>query len=324
MSASPSSARIFDEPALLLSRKQVSADTFELAFHSPRIAAAARAGQFVNVLLPSQGFGYEVHESGVPWVTALGAPRPLLLRRPFSVYRAYGSNGSPSPDTIDLLVKLVGAGTRRLCELEPGTELKILGPLGNGFRLPPAGAVALLVAGGCGWASLGMLARELRRLGHATYAFIGAQTAETLPIETSEATAAPHSFVEDLPESCVTSQELESLGVVVALAAEEGGRVYGGLVSDLLEKFLRSRRPSSVHLYACGPWAMLVRVAELARGLQAPCQVSLEERMGCGVGVCNSCVAEVFLADGSVGHKRLCVEGPVLDAAEVNWEQERG
>ncbi len=65
---------------------------------------------------------------------------------------------------------------------------------------------------------------------------------------------------------------------------------------------------------------MLARVAELARERGAPCQVAMEERMACGIGVCNSCVVEVKLPDGTVGHKKLCVEGPVLDAAEVVWE----
>jgi len=335
MAGACSAGRVLDEAAALVGRKLVAADTVELALHCPRIAAAARPGQFVNVMLPSPDFGYRVLEGG-----AWGGGRPFLVRRPFSVHRVYRTDSThsthstdstgptdpsdrsaPSPNTLALLIKAVGDGSRLLGDLPLGTGLKLLGPLGNSFALPPPGVAAALVAGGCGWAGLGMLARELRRLGHPTYAFIGAQTAEGLPLETvvGGASLPRASFVEGLPDVCLTSAELESLGVVVALAAEAGGRLYGGLVTDLLAAFLRKRGSDGVHIYACGPRAMLARVAELARAHRAPCQVAMEERMACGMGVCNSCVVEVLLPNGRVGHRKLCTDGPVLDAAEVHW-----
>jgi len=322
--AGVSPAPILDEAATVAGRTAIRADTVELSLRSPRIAAAARPGQFVDVLLPGPGFGYRVAEGEEAWRDLPRLRRPFLIRRPFSIYRAHASDRGADRDTIDLLVKVVGVGTRALAQLEVGAGVKVLGPLGNGFSLPPAGAPAALVAGGCGWASLAMLARELRRRGHPTYAFIGAATVEALPVATCEAKARPALFRDELPEACVTSDELESLGVTVALAAEAGGRVYGGLVTDLLEKFLRGEHGRGAHVYACGPWGMLRRVADLAERSGAPCQVALEERMGCGIGVCNSCVVEVFLPSGEVGHKKLCADGPVLDAAEVNWDQNRG
>lgn len=311
---------VFDEPAALLARKQVSADTFELVLRSPRIAAAARPGQFVSVLLPSPDFAYRVLEGEEVWAAAPRAAQPFLIRRPYSVYRAFSSNGSDEPDAISLLVKVVGAGSRCLAELPVGAVVQVLGPLGSSFRLPPVGAAAALVAGGCGWASLAMLAGELRRMHHPTYAFIGAQTVEALPLETTEASTGAASFLDELPDVCLTSSELEALGITVALAAEAGGKVYGGLVTDLLDAFLRKREIGSVSVYACGPRAMLAHVANLARAHDALCQVAMEERMACGMGVCNSCVVEVRLPDGSTGHKKLCVDGPVLDAEEVVWE----
>ena len=320
--ASGAVAVFFDEPARLLSRRDVSPDTFELSLRSPRIAQAARPGQFVNVLLPSHGFGCRSFDSAEEWLAAPPRAQPTLIRRPFSIYRAYASDGRATPDTIDLLVKMAGRGTRLLAETPLDTELSVLGPLGNTFALPKPDASAALVAGGCGWASLAMLARALRARGHPVYAFIGAGTVADLPLDTSEGRR-PHSFLDELPEVCVTSRELEELGVTVALAAEKGGKLYGGLVTDLLAKFLKRDGAETVHVYACGPWAMLRVAAQLADEFGARCQVSLEERMGCGVGVCNSCVVEVFLADGSIGHKKLCTDGPVLDAAEVNWAQER-
>jgi len=315
MGTAPHNAPVFDETAPIVGRTQVALDTFRLALRAPRVAAAARAGQFVNVLLPSPDFGYRLLGDGEAWAPS----RPFLIRRPFSIHGVEPSGRSGQPDTITLLVKVVGPGTRRLVELPGGASVKVLGPLGNGFGLPPGDATAALVAGGCGWASLAMLARELRRLGHPTFAFIGARSEETLPVALAERRGRRASFLRELPEACVTAGELEALGITVGLAAEEGGRVYGGLVTDLFAAFLREAEPSRLWVYACGPRPMLARVAELARGRAQACQVALEELMACGMGVCNSCVVEVALPDGSRGHKKLCVDGPVLDAEEVIW-----
>ena len=311
---------IHDDPARLTGRRQVSPDTFELSLRCPRIAEAARQGQFVNVLLPGPDFGYRV--IGEDDEARRGLP-PTLIRRPFSICNAYASDEANTPDTIDLLVKVVGRGTALLCGLELGAEMLILGPLGNVFELPSEGATAALVAGGCGWASLTLLARELRRRGHPTCAFIGAATVDDLPLDTVEGPR-PDAFGDALPEVCATSIQLRELGIDVAFAAEAGGPAYRGLVTDLLAEFLRQEQGREIAIYACGPWPMLKAVAAIARAADRPCQVSVEERMGCGIGVCNSCAVEVVLPDGSIGHKKLCVDGPVLDAGEVNWEQWMG
>ena len=327
MAAVPGSAtpatphRIHDETARLCSVTPVSPDTCELALASAQIAAAARPGQFVNVMVPGSRFGQRTFDSEAAWRAAEPRPRPVLLRRPFSIYRAHASSGRGVPDTIELLVKVIGEGTRQLCAAPLDTEVRVLGPLGNVFSFPPQGTAVALVAGGCGWASLAMLAHELRRRDHPTYAFIGAATEESLPLRT-ELGRRPTSFLDALPEMCVTSRELEELGVIVGMAALEGGRLYGGLVTDLLERFLQSEHGQGACVVACGPFAMLRRVAELAAEHDAPCQLSLEKRMACGMGACMSCVCETFAEDGSMEHKRLCQDGPVLDAREINWDEE--
>jgi dihydroorotate dehydrogenase electron transfer subunit len=289
----------------------VAAETFEITLLSPKIAGAARAGQFVNILLPAPPPGYRVVGEAA-WIAERPGPRPTLLRRPFGVYRRNG-------DTFDILVKVIGEGTRQLSELPLGAQVEVLGPLGNTFSMPPSGAVAALVAGGCGWAGLGLLARELRDRRVETVAFIGAATEAEIPVDTTPTTMRER-FLPELPKTCLTSEDLESIGVRVALAAERGGRVYAGMVTDLLASILRQSHGQDVHVYACGPWAMLRATADLCRANGVPCQVSLEERMGCGYGVCNSCVVDVLLPDGSVGHKKLCVDGPILDAREVKWD----
>jgi len=302
---------IHDERASVVGLRAVAADTFEITLRSPKVAAAALPGQFVNVMLPANDFGYRVFESDDERLAAGPRVQPRVLRRPFGVYRSRG-------DTFDILVKVIGEGTRQLSTLALGTELQILGPLGNSFSLPPQGSVAVLVAGGCGWAGLGLLARTLRKQGIETVAFIGAATEAEIPLDTT-VTTTPAPIVPEMPKTCLTSKELEDIGVRVALAAERGGRVYGGLVTDLLVSILRQEHGQTVHVYACGPWPMLRAAAALCREAGTPCQVSLEERMGCGYGVCNSCVVDVYLPDGSVGHKKLCVDGPILDANEVVW-----
>ena len=97
----------------------------------------------------------------------------------------------------------------------------------------------------------------------------------------------------ELPAVCVTAAELEDLGITVGLAAEEGGNLYRGLVTGLLERFLETDHARDAWLFACGPWAMLKKVAHLAQATSLRCQVALEEMMACGMGVCNSCVVEV-------------------------------
>jgi len=302
---------IHDERATVVALRAVSSDSFEITLRSPKIADSALPGQFVNVLLPGGDFGYRVFESEESQAAAEPKVQPRVLRRPFGVYRVDG-------DTFDILVKVIGEGTRQLSTLALGAELHVLGPLGNSFALPPPGTVAALVAGGCGWAGLGLLARELRRRDIETYAFIGAATEAEIPLDTT-VTTTPDPVVPGLPETCLTSQELESIGVHVALAAERGGRLYSGMVTDLLMSILRQDHGQAVQVYACGPWAMLRATAALCREAGAACQVSLEERMGCGYGVCNSCVVSVRLPDGSTGHKKVCVDGPILDADEVVW-----
>jgi len=268
---------VFDEVAALAARGQVARSIFRLTFQAPRIARLAKPGQFVNILVPSPGFGYRVHDR---WPPPMEGSRPFLLRRPFSIYDA-----DPDAGEIGVLVRVVGEGTRALSRLAVGERVKVLGPLGRGFDLPPPGTTAVLVAGGCGWASLGLLARQLASRGNPTYAFIGAATTDELPVETTQRVIDQnHPLADRLPRACVTAAELEDLGITVGLAAEEGGDLYGGVVTDLLEHFLASPGARGAWIFACGPWAMLARVAELARNTRNHCQVALEEMMACGLG----------------------------------------
>jgi dihydroorotate dehydrogenase electron transfer subunit len=200
--------------------------------------------------------------------------RPFLPRA-FSVLRARERE-------LHFLIEDVGPGTNRLCELEPGAELLLVGPLGKGFAPPREGRTPLLVGGGVGVAPLVVWQDEL-----------GSQTPTLLGFRDA-AHAAGAALVSH-----------------ATIATDDGSVGHHGLVTELLEQELDARG-DELEIYACGPPAMLeaVRAACVDRGI--PAQLALESGMACGFGACFGCV--VPTKDGYV---RLCIDGPVLDAQEL-------
>jgi NAD(P)H-flavin reductase len=200
--------------------------------------------------------------------------RPFLPRA-FSVLRARASE-------LQFLIEDVGPGTKRLCELEAGEELLLLGPLGNGFTTPGEDRRPLLVGGGVGIAPLAIWQDEL---GSDTRALLGFRDAEH---------AAGATLLHD-----------------PAVATDDGSVGHHGLVTELLEAELEESG-EELEIYACGPPPMLeaIRAACVERGV--PAQLALESGMACGFGACFGCV--VPTVDGYV---RLCLEGPVLTAQRL-------
>jgi NAD(P)H-flavin reductase len=180
------------------------------------------------------------------------------------------------------LLEDVGPGTRRLCELGAGEELFSLGPLGRGFSPPEPGRRALLVGGGVGIAPLAIMADALA--GAATVMLGFRDAGRARGAELFEA---------------------------AAIATDDGSVGHHGLVTDLLAGELE--RDPDACVYACGPAAMLEGVRELCERTATPAQLALEAAMACGFGACFGCVVPV--RDG--GFVRVCVEGPVLDAARL-------
>ncbi|HEY2160661.1 MAG TPA: hypothetical protein VGH24_05095 [Solirubrobacteraceae bacterium] len=203
--------------------------------------------------------------------------RPFLPRA-FSVLRA-----SPDPVggfELQFLVEDVGPGTKRLCELGAGDGLLLVGPLGAGFEPPREGRATLLVGGGVGIAPLAILQD---RLGPGTPALLGFRDA---------AHAAGAGL---LPGA--------------RIATDDGSVGHHGLVTELLAAELE-RAANEVEVYACGPPAMLDAVRLLCADHGSPGQLALESGMACGFGACFGCVVRT-----REGYVRLCLEGPVLDAA---------
>jgi NAD(P)H-flavin reductase len=207
-----------------------------------------------------------------------GADERPFLPRAFSVMRAHPGEAVE----LHFLLEDVGPGTARLAEAEPGEALGLVGPLGNGFAAPPPGARPLLVGGGVGIAPLAILQDRLE--------------ARTRPLlgfrDAAHATGA-------------------ALLADPQIATDDGSAGHHGLVTDLLVAEL-DREPES-RVYACGPPPMLEAVRELCTERGVAAQLALESGMACGYGACFGCV--VPTRDGLI---RLCLDGPVLDASELD------
>lgn len=213
--------------------------------------------------------------------------RDALLRRPFSIFQVAG-------DTFSILYKNVGRGTDVLSRMRPGEELGVLGPLGHGFTVPAPGAeVPLLVAGGYGMAAMYLLAQRSPQKG---IVFVGGRRQVDI--------------------LCV--DEFRALDWEVQVATEDGSLGTKGLVTAPLLDELR-RGTAGRKLFACGPTPMLRAVGRIADEQRLPAELSMDEHMCCGVGVCLTCVIPVKTAAGWE-YQRTCTEGPVFNARDIAWE----
>ncbi len=262
------------------------------AYRAPTLAAAARAGQFVHV--------------------RTGDFSGLILRRPFSVNTA-----DPATGVVTIHFRVIGKGTDWFTRLRTGDTIDLLGPLGRPFEVDPRSRHLLLIAGGLGMAGVRMLADQAIRDGRAVTLLFGAASA---------AEVYPSSLLPDEVEYVV--------------ATDDGSLGHHGYVTDLVPEY----EGWADQAFACGPRGMLAALARLASGRRerlgvaqlgrkrgggrqdpfgspqarrkAFLQVSMEQNMGCAVGACLGCV--VMGTNGQP--QRVCREGPVFAAAELDWE----
>ena len=239
------------------------------------------------------------------------AGRKILLRRPFSFTDVTSQGGKI---LVDILYCVVGPATLRMTTLAAGNSVSIIGPLGNGFWVPDGKKRAVLVAGGMGGGPLEYLAKILTAdyPGIEVIALAGAKTAKELPFE---------GRLDEISQQLGFSlPEFANYGVQSLVATDDGSAGFHGLVTDCFEKWLKENPPESESaiIYSCGPEAMLARVAEIAKEKKIDCQVSMERRMACGFGVCQSCAVECRVSDSNQTIYKLCCEdGPVFDSREV-------
>ena len=205
----------------------------------------------------------------------------LLLRRPISV-----NDYREAENVLTIVYQLHGKGTKRLSAAKPGETLDFTGPLGNGFSLPKGAERIALLGGGVGVAPLLYTARQAE--GRELSAFLGFRSSAL----------------------AYQLREFKSLCREVTVATEDGTLGEKGYITEYLANLLKSREIDLV--LACGPTPMLAALKKVVG--QTPCQVSLEQRMGCGMGACRACSCKL---EGKESYKRVCYDGPVFDIREV-------
>ncbi len=217
-----------------------------------------------------------------------------LLRMPLSVCAVDEVAG-----TVDLLYEAVGPKSRALSLRRSGEHVRCLGPLGKGFAPPEIGAKTVLVGGGIGVPPMMFWGRSLLQQGFEVCLVVGARS------------AAKH-----LPDEL-----LHDAVPRVRRASDDGSLGHHGLVTDLLREELAEG--GSYAVFTCGPHAMMAAVVSICLEGDVPCQVSLEEYMACGIGICVGCTVRVEQVEGAsayADYSRICVDGPVFDAKRISWE----
>lgn len=270
----------FQTDGIVVENERFKPSYFLLTLYCPPIANEIKTGQFIML---------KVSDNHSP-----------LLRRPFSIYKSYPVDHPEKNKRGCLLIlyKKVGKGTQRMTEFKKGRKVNMIGPLGNGFSLPPlpSSTNIILIGGGVGIVSLYSLAEVLgfRNLS----VFIGGKTKDDILCE----------------------KEFKKRNVSkIFIATEDGSLGYKGTVIDLfLSQERRFKRGASRYIYSCGPVEMLKGLARALKAKEVVCQVSLEARMGCGFGACWGCVVKTN--DPNTPYQRVCKEGPVFNLKDIVWE----
>ena len=278
--------------AELVESREILPGQWLQSFHAPSLATGSRAGQFVHVR-PGDLSG-------------------MVLRRPFSL-----NTTDPATGIVTIHFRVIGRGTDWFTRLRAGDPVDMLGPLGHPFEVAPRSQHLLLIAGGLGMAGVRMLADEAIRDGRRVTLLFGAASAR-----------------EVYPSSLLPDE------VEYVVATDDGSLGHAGYVTDLVPDY----EAWADQAFACGPAGMLKALARQAAGRRdrlgvaklgrkrgagksdppgsaaarrkAFLQVSMEQNMGCAVGACLGCVVKAV----SGPPLRVCREGPVFAAEELDWE----
>lgn len=249
---------------LVVENKALNSTNFLIQLKSSEPIPLIKAGQFVNV---------EIKDAN-----------DIFLRRPFSVFEVDYVN-----NTISLIVKILGRGSKKLTEIKSGETLSIIYPLGNGFTVPEKGERVLLIGGGSGVAPILFLAKQSQNPRENVDILIGARSsADHINVENYSDYGKFHFTTED-----------GSLGM-------KGFVVHHLIFSQNLNQYDK--------IYACGPDAMMKAVAREAKSRGIFCEVSLENLMACGFGVCLCCIEPTVN-----GNVCVCTEGPVFNINDLKW-----
>ena len=251
----------FEETVSIIGQEKLADNIYSMWLKTEQIAAHARAGQFVSV--------YSNDSS-------------RLLPRPISICEL-----DREKNAVRLVYRVAGKGTAEFSGMREGEQLRVLGPLGNGFD--PKDKKAFIIGGGIGIPPMLQLAKELN---------------------------CEKQIVLGFRDELFLTEEFEALGKV-CIATENGSTGTKGNVLDAI----RENGLTADVIYACGPAPMLCALKAYAGENNMECFISLEERMACGIGACLACVCRTGEKDAhsNVNNKRICREGPVFPAEEVEF-----
>ena len=203
-----------------------------------------------------------------------------LLRRPISICDVEGDN-------IRIIFEVRGKGTEYLASLNVGDKMDILGPLGNGFTLIPPDKKVLLVGGGIGTYPLFFTSKHYKN----PYLAVGFRNKELIYL----------------------TDDFENHGTLVHISTDDGSFGKAGFVTGIVEEILENEKIDMI--YTCGPAPMMREIVALSDKLNVACQVSLEERMACGMGACVGCSCK--LSGEKTDYARVCKDGPCFDKTQV-------
>lgn len=249
----------FQETAIIIRQEEIAEDIYSMWLATERIAAHAKAGQFLSIYC-NEG--------------------SRLLPRPISICEI-----DRPDDAVRIVYRVAGKGTDEFCRMRTGMHLTVTGPLGNGF--PTEKKPALIIGGGIGIPPMLELAKSLD---------------------------CEKKIVLGFRSELFLLEEFSGQGEIY-LATEDGSAGIKGNVLDAIQNY----RLTADVIYACGPAPMLRAVKEYAAAQKIECYISMEERMACGIGACLACVCHSAEKDlhTNVHNKRICKEGPVFRAEEV-------
>jgi dihydroorotate dehydrogenase electron transfer subunit len=280
---------VFLEDARILAQRAWPGQQFVLRVQAPRAARKAQPGTFAHIAC----------DPSVP------------MRRPLSIMRADAGEG-----WLEFLYKPKGHGLEMLGRRQAGETLSVLAPIGHGFTVDPARPQLLALGGGVGIPPMIFLADQVRSDARLRpLVLMGSEV--PFPFELVESKLAVPGVGKAATHAVAL---LEQWGVPSRLASNAGiAGAHRGYITDLARDALQAMSAAEraeVQVFACGPTPMLKAVAKLAREIDLPCQVALEEYMACGIGGCAGCTVLVQTPEGPA-MKRVCVDGPVFDARLV-------
>jgi len=265
---------------------------FQIVLEAPWVAERAQPGQFIHVLPQSA---------------------ELMLRRPFSIMAVNQSEGS-----VTIVFRVIGEGTSILSRESAGRILDIIGPLGNGFPVNPD-RPALLVGGGIGIPPLVFLAEKLIKSGldvnpdgeKSVRVFLGWRDLTLVCLDKFRALGLR-------PVIAIGDRFHAFVRQLMTPAFEDGSEGVPGMVTDALNAGHSFRKRTVV--YACGPIPMLAAVAKWSKDRDFECWVSMENKLGCGIGACLGCSIPIRDSEGNVHYERVCCDGPAFDASRVAFD----